>query len=186
MALAGALFFVAAFFAAPFADGRVFDAALAGAAAFAGDVLFVAPLAAPLAGPAPLWASAPFFAVGLDDSRCGPPTPLDDGVLVVPDAEGAPGAEGDGAAAGFGTGLPALDEPPADMVPGELAALRGSGRTSGGRVDGREDAPLFRDPSSASRSRRSPCSGVIWPRRTMYCTRSRALSTVKLAMPAAA
>lgn len=55
-----------------------------------------------------------------------------------------------------------------------------------GRVDGLVAAPLFREPSSASRNSRSPCSCVICPRRTMYCTRSRALSTVKLAMPAAA
>lgn len=40
--------------------------------------------------------------------------------------------------------------------------------------------------ASASRINFSPSSGVICPRRTMYCTRSRALSIAKPAIPAAA
>src|SRR5688500_4610732 len=40
--------------------------------------------------------------------------------------------------------------------------------------------------SSASRISLSASSWVIWPRRTMYCTRSRALSIAKPARPAAA
>ena len=40
--------------------------------------------------------------------------------------------------------------------------------------------------SSASRMSLSASSCVIWPRRTMYCTRSRALSMAKPARPAAA
>lgn len=113
----------------------------------------------------------------------------------------------DAGAAAAGRGSDAFDAgglaPPEEVVDRSAAGLvgagrsaarvstgtaegRGSGDRSGGRVDGREEAPLFREPSSASRRSCSPCSEVIWPRRTMYCTRSRALSTVKLAMPAAA
>ena len=40
--------------------------------------------------------------------------------------------------------------------------------------------------ASASRISLSASSGVIWPRLTMYCTRSRALSMAKPAIPAAA
>src|SRR3954467_9880973 len=40
--------------------------------------------------------------------------------------------------------------------------------------------------ASTSRTSFSPSSAVIWPRRTMYCTRSRALSTANPAIPAAA
>ncbi len=62
-----------------------------------------------------------------------------------------------------------------------LAATFGTSATRGAGGFGR-----FEYASSASRMSLSASSCVIWPRRTMYCTRSRALSIAKPARPAAA
>ena len=162
-AFAGALLFGAAFFdaLALFAGARPFAATFAPPAGRAGGALF---FAAGFAGSFRDFAGAAF------DAAAG--------------AVGAGGAVGGGAEA---AGLAGAAELAGGTETAEgLTAGRGSGLTSGGRFEGRVAAPLFFEPSSASRRSRSPCSGVICPRRTMYCTRSLALSTVKLAIPAAA
>ena len=94
-------------------------------------------------------------------ARSGAGLAAEAGVTTGDKCEAAPEANGEGLA-------------------GDVLTPTG-GRTGTGRGDLR-----LAFASSASRMSLSASSWVIWPRRTIYCTRSRALSTAKPASPAAA
>ena len=88
--------------------------------------------------------------------------------------------------AGAASGRWPFDEVEADAVPaGDVDAGRLADRGGVAGRAGRGEGWLAAAASASARSL-SASSWVIWPRRTMYCTSSRALSTAKPASPAAA
>jgi len=164
--------------AAPFAAGFAAAAFVAGLAALA------AGLAAGFAGFAAAWVDG--FAAGFAA-----------GLAVAFAAALAAGFVAGSSVATLAAGLPAGFASLAGPV--SFAGLTASAGATASDLAGRAafgggaaapDAPSGRGrcatASSASRSSRSASSWLIWPRRTMYCTRSRALSIAKAANPAAA
>src|SRR5258705_3134095 len=162
---------LAGFDADPFVGA--FAAALTGAlaAAFAGAFAagFAAVFTAGFAGPAALGAGAGGGggggAAGFTAGR-GPPVR----------SENAPGRCGGAAAAAAAAA--------ASRAAFSIAAFSAAIFEAVGRAFSL--AGFFECASSASRMSLSASSCVIWPRRTMYCTRSRALSMANPASPAAA
>ena len=177
--------FAPAFADDPFADGFEADPLLgAFAAAFAGALAgaFAAAFAAGLAGAA--------LAAGLAGAAA-----------FAAGAAGAGAGAGAGVGAGFtaGRGPPVLSENAPGRCGGAAAAAAAAAASRAAFSTAAFSAAIldavglafslagfFEWASSASRISLSASSCVICPRRTMYCTRSRALSMAKPARPAAA